>query len=202
MKNKIIKWFPALIAVVAAGVIFCCSCADTNNKVAITEEDAADGIVVLAESEKETDTSYETGTQTGVWVYVCGEVKDPGVYYLEESSRIMDAIEMAGGMTEDADRVHLNLASPIEDGQQIYVPNVSENSEKQLETYTDGGSGLIDLNTASLEELKTLPGIGDSKASAIIEYRKNTPFETIEDIMNVSGIKENSFQKIKDMIKV
>lgn len=201
MKNKIIKWFSTLIAVVAAGVIFCCSCADTNNKVAIIEEDAADGIMP-AESEKETDMSYETGTQTGVWVYVCGEVKDPGVYYLEKSSRVMDAVEMAGGMTDDADRVHLNLASPIEDGQQIYVPNVSENSEKQLEAYTDEGSGLIDLNTASLEELKTLPGIGDSKASAIIEYRKNTPFETIEDIMNVSGIKENSFQKIKDMIKV
>lgn len=201
MKNKIIKWFPVLIAVVAAGVVFCCSCADTNNKVTIIEEDVADGIM-LTESERETDASYETGTQTGVWVYVCGEVKDPGVYYLEESSRILDAIEMAGGMTEDADRVHLNLASPIEDGQQIYVPNVSENSENQLAAYTDEGSGLIDLNTASLEELKTLPGIGDSKASAIIEYRKNTPFETIEDIMNVSGIKENSFQKIKDMIKV
>lgn len=201
MKNKIIKWFPVLIAVVAAGVVFCCSCADTNNKVTIIEEDVADGIM-LTESERETDASYETGMQTGVWVYVCGEVKDPGVYYLEESSRILDAIEMAGGMTEDADRVHLNLASPIEDGQQIYVPNVSENSENQLAAYTDEGSGLIDLNTASLEELKTLPGIGDSKASAIIEYRKNTPFETIEDIMNVSGIKENSFQKIKDMIKV
>ncbi len=199
MKIKIIKWFPALLAVVTAGVIFCCSCADTDNKVEIIEEGAADEDSLV---QSEAETAYKTNTQAGVWVYVCGEVKDPGVYYLEASSRIMDAIEMAGGMTADADRVHLNLASPIEDGQRIYVSSVSEAAEGSPEIYTAEESGLIDLNTASLEELKTLPGIGDSKASAIIEYRKSTPFETIEDIMNVSGIKENSFQKIKDMIKV
>ncbi len=201
MKNKIIKWFPALIAIVVAGVVFCCSCTDTNNKVSITEDDTSDN-VRLSLSDTETQEAPETDTQAGVWVYVCGEVKDPGVYYLDASSRIMDAIEMAGGMTDDADRVHLNLAQPIEDGQQIYVPNTSGDPSDLPDTYTEEGSGLVDLNTASLEELKTLPGIGDSKASAIIEYRKNTPFESIEDIMNVSGIKESSFQKIKDMIKV
>ena len=199
MKNQIIKWFPALLAVIVAGVVFCCSCTDTNSKVSIIEAETS-GNVSMAEPE--TASEAETAAQAGVWVYVCGEVKDPGVYYLKASSRIMDAIEMAGGMTADADRVSLNLASVIEDGQQIYVPNISEDSSNSADTYTKAESGLININTASLEELKTLPGIGDSKASAIIEYRESIPFESIEDIMNVSGIKESSFQKIKDMIKV
>ena len=144
-------------------------------------------------------------------VHVCGEVVHPGVYELSEGSRIFEAVEAAGGFTEAAAVDVLNLAAKLEDGLQIVVY-----SEEEAETLPgtagnpglsggagDGPAGLVNLNTASREQLMTLKGIGESRAEDIIRYREESGgFRKIEDIMKVPGIKEAGFQKIKDRITV
>ena len=127
--------------------------------------------------------------------YVCGEVSNPGVYTLEADSRIFQAIEMAGGVTDVADVSHINLAQRITDGMRIYIPS---QVEQTLEIETK-----VNINTAPKEQLMTLTGIGESKAIAIISYRETKGgFDTIEEIMEIAGIKQAAFDKIKDNITV
>lgn len=154
----------------------------------------------------------ENSEKSGVYVYICGEVIKPGVYELSGDSRIYEAVDAAGGFTENAARECVNLASKVSDGMQITIYNREEAASLQADSASvDGnagksgtsGSGLVNLNTATKEELMTLKGIGESKAEDIIRYReKSGGFKKIEDIMKISGIKENGFQKIKDSITV
>lgn len=132
-------------------------------------------------------------------VHVCGYVKNPGVYEIEDGKRINDAINAAGGCLPEAVINGLNLAQKISDGERIYVPGPE--SENQVKTGTD--NGLINLNTADVNALMSLPGIGQSRAESIIEFRNsNGKFKTIEDIMKVAGIKNAAFEKIKEYICV
>ena len=143
----------------------------------------------------------EPAAQT-LCVYVCGEVRAPGVYELPEGSRIVDAVEAAGGMTEAASGTWLNLAEPVSDGQKIEVPSETEASELEKEQQ-EVQSGLVNLNTASAEELMTLTGIGESKAEAILSYREeHGGFEKPEELMEIPGIKEGVFEKIRDQVTV
>lgn len=141
-----------------------------------------------------------------ICIHVCGAVANPGVYELNSQSRLYEAIMLAGGFTDDADQNHLNLAQFLQDGQQIYVNTVEETQMKGLlvdDSPKSQSDGLININTASVQELKKLPGIGESKAQSIISYRENTGvFTNIEQIKRVEGIKEGLFQKIKDKITV
>lgn len=133
------------------------------------------------------------------YIFVCGCVENPGVYKLTPGSRIFDAIEMAGGVRNDADITVINQAERISDGQKIYIPQYGE----QKADTEDNDSGLININLADIDKLMTLPGIGESKAKAIINYRnENGKYNRIEDIMNISGIKDSAFNKIKDYICV
>ena len=150
--------------------------------------------------------------KSGIYVYICGEVINPGVYELSGDSRIYEAVDAAGGFTENAARECVNLASKVSDGMQITIYNREEAASLQADSASVGGnagksgtsgSGLVNLNTATKEELMTLKGIGESKAEDIIRYReKSGGFKKIEDIMKISGIKEAGFQKIKDNITV
>ena len=154
----------------------------------------------------------ENSEKSGVYVYICGEVIKPGVYELSGDSRIYEAVDAAGGFTENAARECVNLASKVSDGMQITIYNREEAASLQADSASVGGnagksgtsgSGLVNLNTATKEELMTLKGIGESKAEDIIRYReKSGGFKKIEDIMKISGIKEAGFQKIKDNITV
>ena len=145
-----------------------------------------------------------------IMVHITGQVKDQGVVLLDEGSRIVDAIEAAGGETDDADLAKLNLAYVLNDGEKIYVPSKSEqNQEIEYVTTASGGdsmssnSSIININTAGQTELMELPGIGESIANKIIAYREeNGKFKTIEDIKNVPGIGDSKSANIKDMIKV
>lgn len=137
-------------------------------------------------------------------VYVCGAVKNPGVYELSAGSRVYEAVALAGGLAEDASKTAVNQAEPLVDGQMIRIPTTEE-----ADAFTDepGGAseddGLVNINTADAEELKTLPGIGDAKAQSIISYReKNGAFQTVEDIKNIEGIKEGVFARLEGLIKV
>ena len=165
-------------------------------------------------TEQQTDESSATSENTGyVYVYVCGAVRQEGVYRLPEGSRINDALILAGGLTEDAASGVLNLAESVQDGQKLYFPTKDEMENQQGVpvdgTYTDGQannseqSQKIDINTADKEQLMTLSGIGEAKAESIIRYRaEHGNFAQIEDITNVDGIGESLFQKIKEYIYV
>ncbi len=155
-------------------------------------------------------------------VHVAGAVKNPGVYNVPSSSRVIDAIEKAGGATENADLDQINLADYISDGQKIEVPSFKQdNTLSNYKLITDkleqldannGDSAnkkssvkseLVNINTADSSELQSLPGIGATIAKNIVEYRKeNGNFETIEDLKNVSRIGDKTFDKLKDLITV
>lgn len=146
-----------------------------------------------------------------IYVQVSGAVRNPGVYALPAGSRIFEAVALAGGLTEEADLRILNQALPVTDGQMIYVYALGEEPVEDLAGHGAGtgdgdggdGDGRVNLNTASLEQLMTLPGIGQAKAEAIVSYReKHGSFSRIEDIMELEGIKEGVFSKIEDRIKV
>lgn len=154
-----------------------------------------------------------------VIIHITGSVKNPGIVKLKEGSRIEDAIESAGGLTENADITKVNLAYVVEDGTKIKIPSASEEDIGD-EDIIDSKSGdniiieenavplnnstqTININKATEKEFETLPGIGPSLASKIIEYRnQNGKFESIEDIKNVNGIGDNKYEKIKDLITV
>lgn len=176
-------------------------------------------------SSEKKDNIIDTKKKNNIVVYITGQVKDEGIYELEENSRISDAIDKAGGLTEEADIRNINLAYMLEDGTKIYIPkkdeNITDNNSnsdmKNNNGYISNNSGIgetkdvktnsqnskVNINTASQTELETLPGIGPSTALKIIEYRKeNGKFTRIEDIKNVSGIGESKYNKVKDLIKV
>lgn len=159
-----------------------------------------------------------------IYVHVCGEVKIPGVYEMPAGSRVYEAVEMAGGCTENGAADYLNMAQEVTDGMKIQVPD-REEARRLLESQPGLGAGIsggasgvsgqaagdmqaggqakVNINTASEEELMTLTGIGEARAGDIIRYREeHGGFKRIEDIMKVSGIKEAAFQKIKDSITV
>ena len=133
-------------------------------------------------------------------VYVCGAVEKPGVVSLSEGSRAEDALAAAGGFAENAKRDYVNLAEWVTDGQKLYFPTLEE-AEILIEQ--ESGNGLVNINTADVDTLCTLPGIGESRAKDIIAYREaHGAFESCEDIMQVSGIKNSVYSKISDMITV
>lgn len=158
-------------------------------------------------SEKELETNrmttqtleqgFDTATEemTLVTFYICGQVKNPGVYTLAEGSRVEDAIIAAGGVSEDADLSQVNLARCVKEEEQIIIYS---KGEVAADSPTDD---KVHLNYATKEQLMTLTGIGESKAMEIIAYRKeHGGFQTKEELMNISGIKEGTYNKIKDEI--
>jgi len=154
---------------------------------------------VSEEDEKGMSQNHELDK---IYVHVCGAVKKPGVYELEAGSRICHAIELAGGLTKDAVENSMNQAEVLSDGQQIYVMSAAEVKVISEESGMTQ-DGKVDINQASKEELMTLPGIGEAKAELIIRHREeNGRFNSIDEIMEIEGIKEGVFHKIEDMITV
>ena len=162
-------------------------------------------------TENKEEISIET--ENKIYVHVVGEVKNPGVYEMSLGDRVFHAIDKAGGATEDADLTSINLAEKLKDGEKIIVyskemlnsnVDVSEKTASENQKmYFKSQSNLININTASKEELETLPGIGEVLAQRIIDYRRtNGYFKSIEEIKEVSGIGEKKFEAIKDLITV
>lgn len=185
-----------------------------------TEEEENTEVEDTSASESDTTddaTAQESQSSSAeVVVHVAGAVASPGVYAVSEGARVQDAVEAAGGFASDAASDAVNLARTVQDGEQILIP-----TEEQVEsgeyasslsstgttssTSSDGqsSSSLININTASVDELDTLPGIGPVTAQAIVDEREsNGSFSSIEDIQRVSGIGEKKFEKIKDLICV
>lgn len=174
-------------------------------------------ILVSSNNTNNTTSTNETNTENKdkIIIHITGAVKTPGIVKLEEGSRIEDAINKAGGLTEDADITKVNLAYVLEDGIKIRIPSSSDFGDLQEDNILSNESGenivedienssqssSININKATEQELRNLPGIGASLASKIIDYRDhNGKFSTIEDIKNVNGIGDSKYENIKDYI--
>ena len=165
--------------------------------------------IPLEEAQTQED---ETGSESAkkqeeekIYVHVCGQVKSPGVYELPSESRVYQALDAAGGMTEEAASQQVNQAQKLADGQQIYVPSAqeAENSSGQPGQSPAADDGKVNLNTADKEELMTLSGIGEARAEAILEYREEKGgFQSVEELKEIDGIKDGIFGKIEDQIMI
>ncbi|OIS67462.1 competence protein ComE [Bacillus subtilis] len=157
-----------------------------------------------------TEVKQEAGkdeSSEAIVIDIKGAVQHPGVYEMRTGDRVSQAIEKAGGTNEQADEVQVNLAEILQDGTVVYIPEKGEETAVQQgaggAVQSGGGKGMVNINTATLEQLQGISGVGPSKAEAIIAYREeNGRFQTIEDITKVSGIGEKSFEKIKSSISV
>lgn len=179
----------------------------------ITEETMMSETAITTASEQDT---LKSDSQEKWFVDIKGAIKFPGMYPVETDMRIFDVIELAGGLSEEADRNQVNLAEHVRDQMIIYIPKVGENlAEVMLPTdtsttsYYDSGHAqtenetLVNLNTATVQELQTLSGIGEKKAEAIITYREaNGSFQTIDDLKKVKGIGEKTFDSLKESITI
>ncbi|MGN0383598.1 MAG: helix-hairpin-helix domain-containing protein [Eubacterium sp.] len=212
-----IKYIIASITGILMSLFVCTACEHNSESIVLQSSNCeGDSETECGQTEESlmTDEQFSTDTASTqmVFVYVCGEVINPDVYRLEHDARICDAIEAAGGFTKEAARESVNLAEKVTDGQQINIlsnqeyesaQNTSIAADSAVGSNTDEKTVLININTASAEELMTLPGIGKVKAEAIISYREtNGNFTSVKDIMNVTGIKEGAYNKIADMITI
>jgi competence protein ComEA len=155
-----------------------------------------------------TDAVEASGEKTHIKVYIAGQVKYPGVIELLEGSRLSEAVELAGGLLEDADLLRINLALRVKDEGMYIIPKIGEEipvpvGVESAVTQYQGEDGKININTADKGLLETLPGIGPSRAQGIIEHReRHGAFETIDEIKDVTGIGDKIFEGLKDFIVV
>ena len=192
--------------VIAAAMSLLCGCGARNN-VYLEKNTGETGELCVTEALSATETEEPDGAkeEKTCLVYVCGAVVAPGVYELDDGSRIYEAVELVGGFMEEAAEDALNLAESVTDGQMIRIPTEEEQEAvgRQGAEADSAADGKLDLNRADVAALMELPGIGQSKAEAIVGYREeHGSFSRTEDLMKVEGIKEGVFNKIKDRIKV
>lgn len=160
---------------------------------------------MMADSEvPQKELAPEKKVNSKIMVDLKGAVLHPGVYEMGEGERVNDLIQRAGGFLESADQTMVNLAMYVADEMVLYIPIKGEISQAPSNfTGSDSKNGKVNINRADAAELETLPGIGPSKSSAIIEYRETTGrFNAVEDIQSISGIGEKTFEKLKDKISV
>ena len=159
--------------------------------------------------QKEDDSSENNKHSSEIYIHIDGEVKNPGVYKMKNGDRVNDVIQAAGGLTDNADKSKINLAIKLKDEMKIHIYKIGEDKNNSNSKSLDENSNsnlnntkLININTASKDELCKLNGIGENKAKLIIQYREKKKFTKIEDITKVSGIGKKTFEKIKNDITV
>ena len=147
--------------------------------------------------------SQESSPPPEIKVYIIGEVRRPGVYTVREEARLVDVIDLAGGMTEEADPFAVNLAARVRDQDQWTVPRIGETRAAAPNPRPGvAPNGKVDINSAGIDTLKTLPGIGDIRAQSIVAHRqRHGSFERIEDMLAVSGIGPTIFDGLRDFIE-
>lgn len=234
-KDKIIKLSIIFIIFILCGCLYSCKDSektvvslegrvqdssnktDSESKSDITSDNdkvTSDNIVKDNDNKTSDDIEPQNNKEAEklIYVYICGEVQNPGVYQVDEGARMYQVVDLAGGILETGAQNYLNLAETVTDGQKVVVPTKEE--AKQLEEtpqieanketkQEEASSQYININTADEATLTTLPGIGASKAKSIISYRDSKGgFQSIEELMKIEGIKEGVYNKVKDMITV
>lgn len=187
MKQKIRK----LLGLFSLFVIMLVACGDEE----ILLEQSVDSELAKISDNAEDITDSTDDVSEIVCVHVCGAVSIPGVYELPEGSRIYEALDLAGGFDEQADRDAVNLVEILADGQQVRIPFIGEDE-------TEDGKELIDINRADVSLLCEIPGIGESRAQAILDYREeHGNFQSVEELMQVPGIKEGIYARISPYVE-
>ena len=214
-KKKIIISIILIVLIIILFMIYMIT-SNTNDEISlesltVSGNTAESNVVENLEAEEELETEK-------IAIHIIGEVKKEGIVYLEASSRIVDAIKEAGGATKEADLSQINLAYELQDGQKIYIPNKNEKiseyitmssgnnviiEENNSSAETERNENKVNINTANVNELDNLPGIGPSLAQRIIEYREeNGNFKSIEELQNVKGIGDTKYSDIKDIVTI
>ena len=227
MRSEIFRKLPGFLGVLFfVSVFFGCGQADTYDYGEVLEERAKDrdtaDVSALEYAPSEASDAQEPSAreenrqdQACIYVQVCGAVKSPGVYELPPGARVFEAIEKSGGLAENAAPDAVNQAAVVSDGGLIRIPTTEEWEKESAsgglepavqtggEEAVSAGEDRIDINQADMQTLMTLPGIGQSRAEGIIDYRReHGGFKTTEELQQVSGIGDKLFQKIKDKIRV
>jgi competence protein ComEA len=236
MKKKYIATTVTLVLLAGAGTLYSCAGSPGNltaNLSASLPENSSENIPAVSISQSAPENCAdnndaedagsghdgtgirddEAGSNKYIYVHICGAVNEPGVYKISSGSRFVDAIGLAGGLTEDAAGDSINQAKELRDGERLYVPTeeeVKESGEGQylynqtpVSESAGESMGLVNINSACLEELISLPGIGRSRAESIISYRsENGGFKSAEEIMNIPGIKEGLYKQLSPYITV
>lgn len=186
-------------------VLFLCItiCGGCKRKSYIESQSENSNVKDVKLDDKKADKSRVDLKPGEIYVDVEGAVQKAGVYKLKSGSRIYQAIKSAGGLREDASIQNLNQAELLEDGQKIYIFSQNEYEAEQQKNVDSGDDKLVNLNTATADELMTLPGVGKSKADSIIKFREEQGrFKAKKDLMKIPGIKQGVFSKIENLIKV
>ena len=170
-----------------------------------------DDVYIVSESEYNNEEEYNTDNiedknkenriLKNVTIYISGEVNNPGVVTIESDKRLSDAVEILGGVTENADLNKINLAIKLNDEQHYIIPKIGEVTTNNEASNIDEKNSKININTASLEELDNLPGVGEATANKILSYREEKgEFKSIEEIKNVNGIGDKKYIDLKEKI--
>lgn len=202
MKSKKVKYISILMFLILCGFIY--TMTDNNRNVQKLNA-VGKNTVEPVEEIKVTITPEPTKVcKQSIYVYVCGAVANPGVYEAEENARAYQVIQMAGGILPEGAANYVNQAAAVTDGEQLYVPFQSEVEFGVIDSKSqESGENGVNINTAGLEELMTLPGIGESKAQSIIQYREeHGAFQSIEELTNIPGIKSGVYEKIKELVRI
>ncbi len=180
-------------------IIFCltgCDLSPGGSQIVQIEESTVDESVISQ------DNSDDSDREDLIWVHVCGEVQNPGLYSFPEGSRVYDAVEAAGGFTKEADQDSVNLAMSLMDEGKVYIPSLEDKNELS-DAASHPSDGKVNLNTATLDDLMSLPGIGAKRAEAILALRKaKGSFQKVEELLEADGIKEGIYEQIKGFVKV
>lgn len=214
-KATLVKYGVIFIAIIAVSISLTVANMQKNTK---SNEVGALSTLNTEKTESESLTVSEGAVTSEIYIDVSGAVINPGVVKLPDGSRVFQAIELAGGLKNDADMMNVNLAAALNDGDKIYIPSVSEQETQTLSGIVTGTisnnktnvgavqsvyDSKININMASAEELQSLSGIGPATAQRIIDYRNQYgSFQAVTDLLNISGIGEKTLEKFKDKICV
>ncbi|MFP7833055.1 ComEA family DNA-binding protein [Marisediminicola sp. LYQ134] len=196
-----------LVAAVTAVIVFSLG---HRGSTTVIEPGQAPSDAVDADGSPSGDTTGSDGTPSALFVHILGAVSDPGLYELPSGARAVDVVAAAGGFTDDADRAGVNLARLVSDGEQIVIPAVGDappvagpGGSPPAGIGSGGGDALVNLNTADAAALDTLPGVGPATAASILEWREtNGRFESVEDLLSVSGIGEKTFADLEPLVTI
>lgn len=203
--------FLALIVFAIVGLINNKNTLDREEKLSLSQEVTEKEEIkeeikedIKAESPKK-DIEVSPKEEAFIYVHVSGAVNKEGLYKLQKGSRLDDLVKACGGLKKNADMMAINLSMLLEDEMRLHIPLVGENANHITETLSpkeDGKkSAKINVNDASIEELMELPGVGEKRASDIIEYREKEKFKSLEDLKNVKGIGDKSLEQLKDLVE-